>query len=197
MADNIDIVVQEIGNDITVAVTYGDPTTAATIQAALGYVPADDADLAGKQDALGYTPEDIANKQTDLTSADAAHYPNVPAVNAGLTEAQTAVTGIDVKDYTGEAGTEHTYTIQTTDVGKTLRIQANLDDVITLEVGNDIDAAKPITIMKEFEGSVILEGTGTMILTGDDVDTNTMTYNTGTYETFQFIKLANNLIRVI
>ena len=136
----------------------------------------------------------------DLEGRDEEDAHTIESIS-GLSEeielAQTTVAGIDIKDYTGEAGTEHTYTIQTTDVGKTLRIQANLDDVITLEVGNNIDAAKPITIMKEFEGSVILEGTGTMILTGDDVDTNTMTYNTGTYETFQFIKIANNLIRVI
>ena len=148
-------------------------------------------------DALGYTPEDEANKQTDLTSEDAAHYPNVPAVNTGLTEAQTAVAGIDVKDYTGEAGTTHTYTILTTDVGRTLRFISNLDDVVTLEVGNDIDAAKPITIMKEFEGELVLTAIPDMVITGEDVESNEITFSSGVYETFQIIKLADNLIRVI
>ena len=125
-------------------------------------------------DALGYTPEDVDNKQADLTSTDAAHYPNVPAVNAGLTEAQTTIAGIDIHDYTGEAGTTHTYTILTTDVGRTLRFISNLDDVVTLEAGNDIDAAKPITVMKDYEGPTTMRALLPVVMIGSSVEAITI-----------------------
>ena len=96
------------------------------------------------------------------------------------------------------------YTILPSDAGKTLRIQAALEDERDLNVGNDIPIGKPITIMQEYDGTLTLNATGDMVLTGTTVEEYeelSVTYYKDVrqelYGTFQIIKLENNLIRII
>lgn len=54
--------------------------------------------MASKLNTLNTNKEDKSNKQTDLSSTNANHYPNVPAVNSGLTDAvSTAYAYTDLK----------------------------------------------------------------------------------------------------
>lgn len=54
--------------------------------------------MAGKLNTLNANKEDKANKQNNLSSTNASHYPNVPAVNDGLINTlQTAQTYTDTK----------------------------------------------------------------------------------------------------
>jgi len=58
--------------------------------------------LVTKLNLLNTNKEDKSNKQTALTSTNTAHYPNVPAVKAGIDAAITSATGI-AATYTDDA----------------------------------------------------------------------------------------------
>ena len=123
--------------------------------------------------ALGYTPEDEANKQTDLTSEDAAHYPNVPAVNAGLIKAQKEIEKT-LFDFTGVAGTEHTVTIIADHSGETIRILSNLDDIVIVEIDNTPVINQPITIFKDYEGATTMRALLPVVMIGSEVEAITI-----------------------
>ena len=111
--------------------------------------------------------------------------------------AQKAIAGTDIHDYTGEAGSTHTYTILPTDAGRTLGFISNLDDVITIEIPDEsLIQNQLISIVQQFNGVVKLSGIIDVQFTGGDLGIQqSNTYNLyNNTSILRILKLSENLM---
>ena len=113
--------------------------------------------------------------------------------------AQKAIAGIVDFNLTAVAGTTHTITIIPEHSGKTLDVRANLDDVVTILVGNDIVLNQPITIRKTGVFSVELRAANTDIVIEandvlDDAGVDYVDISGETFNTVQVMKASDNVI---
>ena len=119
---------------------------------------------------------------------------------AEIDKAQKEIAGVVTIDLTTETETEHTVTIIPDYSGKTVHILANLDDDVTVTVGNDIEINQPITIRKTGEFTLILEGANDAIeIQANDVDTDgsgiqSVDISGETINTVQIMKASDNVI---
>ena len=120
---------------------------------------------------------------------------------AEIDKAQKEIAGIITIDLTTEAGTEHTVPILADYSGKTIHVLSDFEDVVTLTVGNEIAINQPITIRKQWDFTLILQGANDEIrIEANGVDTDDITgidsvdISGETINTVQIMKASDNVI---